>query len=294
MRYGFFILVLFVSGFSNEYPITAIFKDSFIIKGHLFSYTENNRPEPFEVGQTFIVYCERVIPVLEDSYRVYIGLKSPITSEMKYFLSTMNSRGDKTHIQTVVETGRSKNHIPARSGPIPRDEMWGYTIWCDITLEDQTKYKTFISKYDSSQEVAKRKVEETRKQFFDHVFLDGGSIAFEDSVFHAPSPMTYYVGRVPGIAYGFELEGPYRRFSAIKRDEDNLIFLFCKAENAPFFHFLNFGPGMCFYCVEGDAGFRSGNCNKARFIRSFYNAGEREYVFEELATRTKHTFRDHP
>lgn len=150
-----FILILFFSLisidiFSLEFPITQITNDQFMIKGYMFSYTADNKPEPFEVGQTFIPINEEIVFVSLFGYRLFMGLESPETHEIKYFESTINSVGNSAKVRDVIETSRRLSY----QRNIVGDGEWVSNINFKVTFEDETEYTMAIT--SSSEEASER------------------------------------------------------------------------------------------------------------------------------------------
>ena len=129
------------------------------MNGYMFYCDDDNRPQPFEIGQTFEVTSELTIPYLvEDSYQTYIGLKSPITGEEKHFLSSVNTKGRYAKIRSVVEVRREEKHVNQRYGLFALEEQWHSCFICKITLEDLTEYELsfFYISYKSREDAIKR------------------------------------------------------------------------------------------------------------------------------------------
>ena len=218
---------------------------------------------------------------------MYIGLKSPITAEEKYFISSANSWGSSAKIRSAVETGREETHFPARHGLVPAKEAWRYQIFLTMKLEDLTEYKTHISVSSGANvHSAKKSAEEIKKQLSDLVNYGAGLIEFDfsNSMWNAVKPIQLYFGKISGISYTFELTGPFRRFSDVKNGADTSQFYVFPATTSigqkKRFYFMDFASLAQFHIVGDDRDFYGNTILK--FIKSYYNqAGMSEFLFED-------------
>jgi len=283
-----------VSIIAEEFPITNIGKNYFRIKGHAYKYESDNKPYPFEIGQTFIIESEEIVPLSEHSYQLLIGLTSPVTKETKYFESTMNSFESGVAIKEAVETDNRQEWY--WGGGFTGRAGWTHNIFLNLTAEDNTVYQILIISIDSNREVARNEAETMKQQIIDDV-NKGGLIKFGEH--YCRSPFTWFSRNNPDdvgyTAYfefntsGFNLMGPFRRFSSEKLQEDDLIFDYYLINiNGPkiTLSIEHFGDDLRFIELESkslSAKFQFPR--KFKFIKSDGEGKERIFIFEDLTSK---------